>query len=779
MILPKFVLNLKISMKLLSFQHSPFRAELSFHSLIDQLRHTAKSSGNEESARAKQLLKEIELYPELEQGITDPSWLDTHADIVKQLIHNLFPEELSLNEIKAVTIPYSDIIFNHTERFRNILKTAGSDFKFSIRDFDEHQSYVLSCCLILNEYYHTSLDFSKPLFYDIPSANGTIRHYRILYNADYLDIFPTEKRVMLTAEDIEQLINNFDDLDLWKEKFPEESWLLKGFAIMSLVDVTVENAVSILKERLLQFEARAFEESIEPVFQSIYRTPDIRIGFTLYNQDEDSLSIAAFGSPMRSFILPDHASHRPQKALCQKSYQKLIVEKQFFAVSDTEEFIRNNPDSALVSHFLCQNINSFILAPVHQDDKLVGVLEVVSGRSKELNSINAHKLDVVMPSITDNIKRLIAEFQNQVQVLIQQKYTSIHDSVYWKFKEEAKKMIYNKFSGKSAPSGEIVFPGVYPLYGQIDIKGSSASRNLSVQKDLKAQVKALLSLLSRMKELSAQDLFKAEKMKLEAYLKELYLPLNAGTEQQISDYIETQLHVCLRKLSNSNLREIIDDYLRENDKSTGLFYTYRRKYEATISIINEKMASIIDQRQVEAQKIFPHYFERFRTDGIEHNLYIGQSISPHNNFSANTLHQLRLWQLRTLCEMEIAHQILRPALPYSLDVTTLVLVFTSTIDIRFRMDEKQFDIDGSYNARFVIVKKRLDKACIKNTEERITQPGKITIVYTKSSDRLEYEQYIQELQRLNILGQEIEHFEVEDLQGVSGLEALRVSINRH
>lgn len=34
--------------------------------------------------------------------------------------------------------------------------------------------------------------------------------------------------------------------------------------------------------------------------------------------------------------------------------------------------------------------------------------------------------------------------------------------------------------------------------------------------------------------------------------------------------------------------------------------------------------------------------------------------------------------------------------------------------------------------------KRIDKAHIKNTNERITQPGKIAIIYSQDKDALEY-----------------------------------------
>ena len=191
------------------------------------------------------------------------------------------------------------------------------------------------------------------------------------------------------------------------------------------------------------------------------------------------------------------------------------------------------------------------------------------------------------------------------------------------------------------------------------------------------------------------------------------------------------------------------------------------------------MVAIIDSRQAEAQLIFPHYYERFVTDGVEHNLYIGASISPKNEFDPGKLYGLRFWQLRVLCEMEIAHHHLKPSLPYPLDVTTLVLVYHSTIGIRFRMDEKRFDFDGSYNARFEIVKKRIDKAYVKGTTDRISQAGKLTIVYSSDIEEKEYLQYLKTLQSMHLLENEIEKLVVEDLQGVSGLKVLRALISHN
>ena len=755
---------------------TPFQIQVSFNQLLERLEKVAADPENDQYLRAKSLLEEAALCPELRTGITDVAQIEDNRDLIRRLLADLIPEALTLNEIKAISMPYRDFMFNRTQRFKNILRAAGPDFKFNIRGFDEHQFYVLSCCLILNEFYGTRLDFSKPLFYDIPTADGITKHYRILYNAEHLDIVPTDKVVPITAEDIDLLTNNYEDLALWKSKFPKESYLLKGFAIMSLYDATVENAVSLLKEKLIGLNTVRFQQSVEAIFRSIYQIAHLEFGFTLFISEENKFKVAAFGQPMKSFIIPDQYAEADKELLCSYSYRRLIEDKVYFAISDVQKFQSADPCSDLAQNFLAKNIHSFILAPIIKNGVLLGVFEVVSPKANDLNSVNANKLEVVMPFLTESIERLVNEYQVQVQAIIQDNYTTIHSSVYWKFKSAAQKYLDARQSGRDYILPEIIFKDVYPLYGQADIKGSSDARNLSVQKDLRKQMNALLHLLESLQPLA---LFDEELKQVKIFLHQLEISVQANTEQQITTYLNGGLLHQLKKITDPEWLPLISSYFAESDQEKGDFYTYRRKYEKTVSLINEKMADIIDKRQAEAQALFPHYYERFKSDGVEHNLYIGSSILPGQQFEISKLYELRLWQLRVLCAMELAHYHLKSQLPYQLEVTTLVLVYHTPIDIRFRMDEKRFDVDGTYNARFEIVKKRIDKAHIKHSLERITAVGKITIVYSSDTEEEEYRNYIHILQEDQVLGMEIEKFEVEDLQGISGLKGLRVMIRKH
>jgi hypothetical protein len=761
--------------------NNPFQIQISFHKVIEALEEIAKSDIDYRVNYAKGLLKAVARVPELRSGITSDKTILENKPLIRNLLADLFPTVLTKNEIKAVTIPFQPIMFNHTERFQQILINAGEGFEIQIRDLDDHQFYVMSCCMILRYHYGFNVDFARPVFYDIPDADGSIKHYRILYNADFLEIFPTKTAIDITPQDVDLLLDNFDNIDLWKQKFPVNSWLLKGFGIMTLYDNTVESAVSMLKENLLINKKKKKSESdtdnLQNIFRSIYKMSDLNLGFTEFNHEETKFRKANFGESIPSYILSNRAEGACSEVLCGCSMDTLINNKKYFAISDVEAYGKANPEeSELTAHLLRQNVKSCIFAPIVKNGKVLGVLELVSSIPKQLNSINANKLDFVLPFIVDSMERYYSEKQNQIDAIIQKEYTAIHPSVYWKFREEAE---LHTFTGNiDLPYKEIIFKDVYPLYGQIDIKGSSVARNEAMQADLKLQMEQLLLLLRSLSKdhplpLIEQHIFELEKM--ESQLLEV---VKADSEASAQKYIWNEVHPLLEHFgaSDTQVKKRIDKYLSGLDPAINMVYKERKNFDETLSLINKKMASVLDKKQEAAQQFFPHYYERFKTDGVEHNLYIGASISPKVQYNPIYLGNLRLWQLQAMCDLETEYFRLRPTLPYELDVTSLILVYSSPISIRFRMDEKRFDVDGTYNARYEVVKKRIDKSHIKGTDERITQAGKITIVFSQNSEETEYRRYIRLLQYKNRLGTNVELFDVEDLQGVTGLRALRVEV---
>lgn len=759
-------------------QHAdkPFLLEISFHKVIEALESIASSDVDYRAQYAKGLLHEVAKVPELRTGITNLDIIRKHHELIRNLLSDLFPTALTNNEIKAVTIPFLNISFNYTQRFQELLNNAGPEFDMEIRDWDEHKFYVFSCVMLLNFHFGYRFDFSKPMFYDIPDAEGFMRHYRILYNGDFLEIFPTEKSIELTEEDVNLLMDNYNDLALWKAKIPSGSWILRGFGIMTLFDATTESAVSNLKTNLINNGAKPKKElraELEGIFASIFRMNDLEVGFTSFDTETNMLAVSPFeGVP--SFLLSETREADCADFSCESTFNDMMANSSYLPVSDIETYLLKYPQSTIGTHLLKNGIQSAIFAPVsNMEGNVIGIVELVSRKKRALNSINAVKLDVVMPYISDAINRFISDIQNQIGALIQREYTTIHPSVYWKFRNEAYLHLHDHEA-----LHEIVFDDVYPLYGQIDIKGSSEMRNRTTHEDLVRQTDVLAHLVKALYDVKPLPVYEQKLFELNQAVADLDSGTRTDSEQYIQRYIRQEIHPMLGKTDGipSALSNDIAAYFASIDPATGSFYQARRKFDTTVSIVNRRMATLLDKRQAEAQAFYPHYYERFKTDGVEHNLYIGKSITNQPDFDLTYLYNLRLWQLQVMCEMEIRYAAFKETLPYPMEVSSLILVFSQPLTIRFRMDEKRFDVDGSYNARYEIVKKRIDKANVLGKNERITQPGKITIVFAGRTEELAYEKYIRFLQHKRLLSEKIERFTVEDLQGVSGLRAIRVGV---
>lgn len=762
---------------------SPFKLKVSFNKILKHYESLSKSDDEFIAAKARRVLKTAEGFPELRDGFSDPSILIKREKEISVILQDSFSPVLTKNEIKTASVPFHNLIFNSSERFRNIIKEAGEGFQLHIKNMPEDDRYIFACAIILAFCHGHHINFKRPFYYEIPDSNGIMQYYKILYNADFTEIIPTKNAPKITQEDVDELLDNFDNIKMWKEKFPPHSYTFKGFVISNIFNVTDDQSISNIKSSLIGEDKRkdeGFMNDFHQIFQSLLGLKDIKVGFSIYNEEDDTFE-RVYGVAMNSFLLNKQDSSACMGALCGRSYNTLLTEKKFYAISDVDKFYELSKGKAPQFKTLKeQNIKSAILAPIANDKGLMGILEIVSEKPKVLNSINANKLVDVMPFIVTAVERSKSEEKNLIEAIIQQECTSIHPSVNWRFEKEARNFIKDQFNGIEPNFNKIAFDNIYPLYGQIDIKGSSEARNSATQKDLKIQLESIKSILNSAYELEKLPIYEQFLYQIDSYLEGLEQSFQVDSEQQISAFIGQDIGPLLQHLKViETLKDEVLSYFESIDEKVNVLYKHRKEYDDTIALINKEMAALLDKKQVDAQAMYPHYFERFKTDGVEHNMYIGESITKEDSFNPIYLYNLRLWQLQVMCEMENSFYLMQSDFPVKLDVASMVLVFNQPLSISFRMDEKQFDVDGTYNARYEIVKKRVDKAFIKGTTERVTQKGKISIVYSQKQDEIEYLRYIKFLQSKKYLDDDIEIVELQDLQAVTGLKAIRVSVLYH
>ena len=291
------------------------------------------------------------------------------------------------------------------------------------------------------------------------------------------------------------------------------------------------------------------------------------------------------------------------------------------------------------------------------------------------------------------------------------------------------------------------------MYGAVDVRNSSMERSLTIQKDIKAHLELVDKILDQLQSLTQLPLLEGIKFKNQNFRESIETSMQAEDEVRISEFFENEVGPVLQHLQKGNPKaaEIVGNYCSIVKDGKSYLYRYRNEYEATLASINEAVLHYLDKEEDVLQQSYPHYFEKYRTDGVEYNIYIGQSIAPGNPFDLLYLKNIRLWQLKSMAEIaRITHRLL-PSLSVPLQTTQLLLIHSQPISISFRRDERRFDVEGSYNIRYEVMKKRLDKVRVKDSQERLTQPGKIAMVYSNPKEAQEYQEYIQFLQSKKIL----------------------------
>ncbi|MEO8209757.1 MAG: GAF domain-containing protein, partial [bacterium] len=412
-------------------------------------------------------------------------------------------------------------------------------------------------------------------------------------------------------------------------------------------------------------------------------------------------------------------------------------------------------------------------------DKVVGVLELGSPDPGHINMLNSLKLREVLPLFAMAVERSREEMNNKIRNIIKEKCTAIHPTLEWKFEIAAMNFLQKENESGKFEMEEILFHDVFPLYGLSDIRNSSLQRNDAIREDLIENLELAKKVLHTAKKHKELKLFDELIFKTEKKINLLNFGIDSGEESKVLSFLNRKIVPLFDHIKGYD-KEVnieIEKYNSSLDSKLGFIYKRRKKFEESTMMINNTIANYLDEEQVKIQKIFPHYFERYKTDGVDHGIYIGQSLVENKKFNKIYLKNLRLWQLLLMCGIVGKANELKKELSYPLETAHLILVQDSPLSIRFRFDEKKFDVDGAYNIRYEIMKKRIDKAEIKGKEERLTQPEKIAIVFSQNSEMHEYIEYIEYLQTNKYLKREIEELEIEELQGVNGLRALRVTVD--
>ncbi|AWM35064.1 GAF domain-containing protein [Hymenobacter nivis] len=759
----------------------PFATALSLEPLLAYWRARETDTNPGLALLARAIARQAARTPALRGPLPDPAVLDQARDLLETMMLAVFPTAATDSAISGAVPPFGRTSFYYTPRFAEVLLNKERTIKQPLNlDLAQMEGYMarMAYQLVLHRVYGVELPAAGAIIFTVPDYKiGLYRHYGVSVDSSFIQVRVVGGAPVLTPAQCEQLGHQRHNLAVWRELLPPAHFALEGFNVLQLVDVTDQEVLSELKYDLLErdvLQASDRLEQIQEKLRVLFARPALQLGIAAY--DEKKKDFVDFGRKINHSFLTKQVQHNRADSGFRQIYERLLRERRPLVLSDVAR--ADIPDD-LRAQILELGIRSAILALLPYGGDTVGLLEIGSPTAGDLDEFALEKVAQFVPLFAVAVKRNAEDLQTRIQAVMQERFTPIHPTMEWRFADAARRLLARHDEGERGVEMEaIVFADVYPLHGSCDIRGSSTARNAAIEGDLIEHLTLANRVLKKASEHRQLPILDELKFYVNKNLRRLHQGIISGDELSIYESLRLEVEPLFEYLAQHTpeLRPVITTYWANIDPRLGILYKRRQAFEQSVTAINDAVSTYLDDEEAKAQAMFPHYFQRFRTDGVEYNIYVGEALVQDKPFDLVFLKNLRLWQLLTMVEITRLTHALAATLPVPLETTQLIYIHGQPLSIRFRQDERQFDVDGAYNIRYEIIKKRIDKATVLGTGERLTQPGRLALVYAQTREATEYHEYIDYLQDRGLLEPGVEELELEELQGAKGLLALRVQV---
>jgi len=733
------------------------------------------------------VLNKFKNYPELERETLSAKEAAKYTDVLELVYTILSPAiEDESKFLWALSTPVPSQVIYSTDAFFNFLTTHhNKDKKDTNEDglsFFQHQQIDFIYRLILQKLYNFPPDISNDIIYSQADPQTNIcKYYRIHTDTNFIEVTAKGNLPEINPEMVEPLLYDGVEMDILQDIIPLSLFRLEGFAVITIDDVTADHSIENIRNALVNYTNNDGETDLYGhVISSLQTlTGNAAIKFGLLPLLRVNGALIFDTKECGNSILVKTAK---EQQLAEETYSSFIntyIQKPgaiyFSTLSDKkiEQF-------TFLKTIKQSGIKSYAMLPVYYNRKLAGILEIYSDQRVVFYEKLLSKLQGAIPLLAQLLQDSAEQFNLSLNDVIKTNFTTLQQPVEWKFTEAAWHYLIAKNTGIDEPDIEVVtFENVYPLFGSIDIRDSTIKHNEALNNDMDVIMTALQSAVDELKNHIPNRSFTKLATAQKNWLRLFATARKSADEIMFSNTLHGVIHPYLSQYRQKYpaTEALLNEFAKTINEKKGDGYANRRALETSIKQINSALNHYFERAQIKLQKIYPCYFEKFRSDGIEYDIYTGQAIAPMLEFTPDHLKQFRTWQIRSMVEVAILAYNLQGKMPVPLQIASLIFVHSSQINICFRNDERRFDVEGYYNIRYEVIKKRIDKVHIKDTKQRLTQPGQIALVYFNDTEAEDYIGHIKELQKEKKLKNDLHMVQLEELQGVTGLKALRVSVN--
>jgi len=588
----------------------PFRTELSLAPLIRFWTQFAAYSELGRGPLPGIVRERIKQAPELSAVIDDVSVIATHQQLVDLMMSAMFPPGFWEQEYGAALFPFQLRAFYATSLFRRTLMNDDGTLRGRVNGDEQRlgaAKLLLAYELIFERTYGIDLGIEIPVVFTSEDPATTLeRHFRLDFDWRFVDVKLDGPAPKLTEAMRRHLESGNVELDQLRDIVPPERVTLRGFMTLKAVDVTDQEVLSSLKRDLIDKESivsSARFESLQAKLRTLFRRPGLQLGLAAVEGDR-VLVLNDATSHDHACIFADSAHHKTSE-FTGSLYERAVIQNRPVIIGDLAAW----PDrTRWEEELVAAGARTFVCAPLHYQDRVIGTFELTSPRPGDLNATHLPKLEEVLPLFSMAVQRSVEELEARVQAMIKEKCTAIHPVVEWRFR----KAVFNTIERKSesvpdaaAEMEPIVFENVYPLYGLADIRGASVQRGVAIQADLLTQLGLAADVLRAAGEARSLPALDELRYRVDKRIAQVQRNLNSGDEIGIVAFLRANVESLFDQLGKFGTDVIarIKLYRSALDARLGVVYRRRQLFEESVNRIAEAISAYLDREEVGADHV--------------------------------------------------------------------------------------------------------------------------------------------------------------------------------
>jgi GAF domain-containing protein len=262
--------------------------------------------------------------------------------------------------------------------------------------------------LVLGTFYGITLELEYPLVVTVDDrATGGERYLKTHWDSRFLSVEAVGEVPALDDELRRRVLANLSDPWALMTLLPPAGFVFRGFAVLTAVDVTDHEILSLIKRELIERESVVSSDSFERLerqLRAYLRRPSLDLGLAAFEGDQ--VLLLGHGGRLEHGCIYADSSHYTKSQFAGSIFERAVQRGEPLFVEDLATWPGR---TAIEDKLVATGVRSIVVAPLHYQNGVIGVLELTSDIPGDLNPTQAFRLREVLPLFSMAVKRSMDE----------------------------------------------------------------------------------------------------------------------------------------------------------------------------------------------------------------------------------------------------------------------------------------------------------------------------------------------------------------------------------